>query len=472
MSETNNAQLKFSLEYFTSENLFNDFIEIFEATGSTQTRIYEDQLRHGYLNAGGNIGEWYPKINPVIQAAKKRAETCCTERGSILEAEFQKPSLHNGLTTIDATILHTPSPVHVIEQWIPENEVTLLGAHGGSGKSYVATKIGVHVALGLDLSGLGIQQGKVLFLSGEDSADILRYRVGRICESMKIEPITLKENLILLDASDVDAVLFDPESGGETDSLRWIGEFVERQNIKLVILDNASDLFGGDEIRRKEVRAFIRSLRTKLARPGRAVLLLVHINKTSAASGRNANSEDYSGSTAWHNSARSRLSLIPGKSGRFTIHHQKANHGPLSEPMVFDWIGGVPVDSAQAEHSPEKLAREANLQSQQKERDKADKSALLGLLRDFNLRGEHVTTSTHGPITVYKLLSQHNAYPKMVDRQRLTQLLRDLETEGRIRRSEVRTLGRKWREVFSLLGDPAPNQSQELPSQVEEQEYQ
>lgn len=456
MNETYTQPLELPPEYFTPENLFNDFVEVLETTGSTQTRIFEDQLRQGYMNAGSDIANWYPKINPIVQAAKKKAICHCNDRGSIVEVEFQTPTLHDGLVTIDDSIKHAPPPEHVVAGWIPENEVTLLGAHGGSGKSYVAMKLAVHVALGLGLGDMDVKPGRVLFLSGEDSADVLRYRLGRICESMRIAPSKLQDQLLLLDASDVDAILFDPEVGGETHSLCWLSEFVERKTVKLVILDNASDLFGGDEIRRKEVRRFVRSLRTKLARPGRAVLLLVHVNKASAAAGRNANSEDYSGSTAWHNSARSRLSLIPDKGGRFTIQHQKANHGSMSEPVAFEWIAGVPVEASIAAESPERVAREANLQAQEKARNDADKAALLALLRDFDRRGERVTTSTHGPATTYKLLSQHNAYPKMLDSRCLMQLLRDLETEGAICRKTIQKPDRKWREVF-LLGEAAPN---------------
>ena len=466
----NAASLKFPPEYFTAENLFKEFVEALESTGSIQTRIFEDQLRQGYRNAGGDILDWYPKINPNVQAAKRRAIAHCAELGSIPEAEFQTPTLHDGLITIDDSILRTPPPAHVVAQWIPEDEVTLLGGHGGGGKTYVAMKIGVHVAIGLDLGGLAVQQGKVLFLSGEDSAFVLRYRLGRICQSMQIAPSTLEQKLILLDASDVDAVLFDPEAGGETHSLRWISEFAERQSVKLVILDNASDLFGGDEIRRKEVRAFVRGLRTKLARPGRAVLLLAHVNKASAAAGKNASSEDYSGSTAWHNSVRSRLSLIRDKGGvRFEVWHQKANHGPMAEPVSFEWVSGVPEEVSVAKQSPEKQLRDAAAQAQAEVKDETDKTALLALLQDFARRGELVTTSTHGPITVYKLLSQHKAYPVMVTSQRLTQLLRDMETEGRIRRSIVRTASRKERDVFVVSADTAPNEARDASEHLAQQ---
>ena len=113
--------------------------------------------------------------------------------------------------------------------------------------------------------------------------------------------------------------------------------------------------------------------------------------------------------------------------------------------------------------------RDAAAQAQAEVKDETDKTALLALVQDFARRGELVTTSTHGPITVYKLLSQHKAYPVMVTSQRLTQLLRDMETEGRIRRSIVRTASRKERDVFVVSADTAPNEARDASEHLAQQ---
>src|SRR5207248_2486220 len=93
---------------------------------------------------------------------------------------------------------------------------------------------------------------------------------------------------------------------------------------------------------RARVRAFMRFLRAQIARPLRAVLLLAHVNKVSAIHKKNAGTEDYSGSTAWHNSARSRLSLTTDEAGIITIEHAKANLGPRADPVTLEWHEGVP----------------------------------------------------------------------------------------------------------------------------------
>ena len=73
----------------------------------------------------------------------------------------------------------------------------------------------------------------------------------------------------------------------------------------LIVVDNASDAYDGNENERRTVRQFVQLL-AQIARENEAgVLLLAHIDKAAARDGGKRNS--YSGSTAWHNSARSRF---------------------------------------------------------------------------------------------------------------------------------------------------------------------
>jgi hypothetical protein len=96
---------------------------------------------------------------------------------------------------------------HIVEKWIPENEVTLLAGHGGKGKSYVALSLAIHVALGLPFGELATMQTNVLFFSGEDGNRVLRLRLSRLCNALKINRGALDGKLHLLDASDIDPAL-------------------------------------------------------------------------------------------------------------------------------------------------------------------------------------------------------------------------------------------------------------------------
>lgn len=74
---------------------------------------------------------------------------------------------------------------------------------------------------------------------------------------------------------------------------------------KLLVLDTAADLFGGDEIKRNHVRGFISMLRKIAIEFDCAIVLLSHPSQSGMASGGGS-----SGSTAWNNSVRSRLYFV------------------------------------------------------------------------------------------------------------------------------------------------------------------
>lgn len=345
---------------------------------------------------------------------------------------------------------------HFVENWVPQNEVTLLAGHGGGGKSYVALNIAIHVALGLPFANLDTNQTNVLFFSAEDGALILKYRLNKLCRALKIDPLELSSKLHLLDASDIDPALHREQRvnvGGitqiqtTTPLLDALGSLVEKLNVGLVVIDNASDTFDDDEIKRARVRSFIRSLRSKIAKPDRAVLLLAHVNKASARAAKSADSEDYSGSTAWHNSVRSRLSLKTQKND-LIIEQAKANLGAKSAPVRLEWCEGVPLvtGSYSSEYTETSKAAE-------QARNDDDKAALVVLIQDFDKRGERVTTSFQGSATVFRLLNGEPGFPSYTDSTRLMFLLRALETEGRIFRRLVRTPDRKQREVFTCRLD-------------------
>lgn len=346
---------------------------------------------------------------------------------------------------------------HVIERWIPCDEVTLLAAHGGAGKSYVALMLAIHVALGLPFADLATQQTDVLFFSGEDGGRVLRHRLARVCQALKVDPAALGGKLHILDASDMDPALHrEQRTGGtivtETALLGRLAELVQRLGAGFVIIDNASDAYDGDEIKRAQVRGFIRSLRSELARPGRAVLLLAHVNKAAASfrPGAGEGGEDYSGSTAWHNSVRSRLSLKAAGKDAMTVEHLKANLGPKAGPVRLDWRDGVPLVALSGPGASEDV-----LAAFEEQRTVKQRRALLDLISDFVKRGERVTTSFTGPATVYKLLKTCPGFPKELTSDRLTQLLRDMEHDGVLFRRLMKTPDRKLKQVYTTISEVA-----------------
>jgi RecA-family ATPase len=148
---------------------------------------------------------------------------------------------------------------------------------------------------------------------------------------------------------------------------------------KLIVLDNAADIYSGSENDRAQVRQFIGHLRASLAIPsGAGVLLTSHPSLTGITSG-----SGLSGSTAWNASVRSRLYFKraitekdeePDPDLR-VLAVMKSNYGPIGETITVRWSNGlfVPVASMS---SFERAAAERNAED-----------VFLSLLAEFTQRG-------------------------------------------------------------------------------------
>lgn len=152
--------------------------------------------------------------------------------------------------------------------------------------------------------GVELERVRVLVYSAEDDALVMQGRLVRYLRALQIKPDDLVGWLDVLDATGCENVLFAEAAHGTgrtTDRFRWLQRRVRDAGARLLVFDNASDAMGANENDRALVRQFMSSL--KALAP--AVLLLSHVDAgTSMADPLSA--KGYSGSTAWHNSARSR----------------------------------------------------------------------------------------------------------------------------------------------------------------------
>ena len=378
---------------------------------------------------------------------------------------FSTSSLDSLLVDLNETVSPDSVHPHVIEKLVPNGEVTLLAGHGGSGKSFLALLLCVLVALGMLFGTLQTTRTKVLFFSAEDDkAEMLR-RLSRICKNLGIDQESLNGWLFLIDVSETEPTLKRFDNRGESESLLlpgYLSAFVAAHDIGLTVIDNASDTFDGNEIVRAQVRAFIRGLRTQLARPDRAVILLAHVSKVSAHNSRTGmkTDEDYSGSTAWHNSVRSRLSLDTDGDGIITLKHLKANKGVRSEPIRLEWLNGAPNLVGSDEYSGSSIAA-ALRKATEKKQDEADKASIIEIIKEFDARGERVPTSSQGAYTTYGKLNGEPGFPLRATKKQFPLLMRDLEREGRVFRETKQTPNRKYVECFTCLKkivDIAPNE--------------
>ena len=368
----------------------------------------------------------------VIEAARSRLE----------QIEAAMPQLFRPVAIDQMDSIEITPPLFVWEGLIPRGVVSLLGGHGGAGKSYVALMLAVCAAIGRALFGIATSREIVAFYSGEDGGEIVLHRLAIICHALGITPGDLEGRLHILDATESDPALFreTAESGarraGTTATYAALRRYIEDQRIGLLIVDNASDAFDANEIERAKVRAFMRALKSLAEINGGAVLLLAHVDKSTARMG---GGEAYSGSTAWHNSARSRLFLRRDKDdGMLTIEHQKSNLGKLIDPLQLHWPeGGVPQPDAQPAGVVATI------------RNGNDTKTILRLIHDAFQRREYCAPSQQARNHAVKVLSPEPTYPRRKPAE-VFRMLRDAEADGLIFRDTFKDHNRKQRDRWAL----------------------
>jgi RecA-family ATPase len=179
-----------------------------------------------------------------------------------------------------------------------------------------------------------------MYLGAEDDEGEFHRRLADIVYAHQRQLADLTD-FRLLPLADRDALLAVPERDGTMKpTALWsrIADEARTFQPKLIVLDTSADLFGGDEIKRSQVRQFIAMLRKLAIEIQCAVLLLSHPSLTGIQSGSGS-----SGSTAWNNSARSRLYLTRGKDDDDlrVLTTVKSNYGKVGTEIRMRWQDGA-----------------------------------------------------------------------------------------------------------------------------------
>ena len=368
---------------------------------------------------------------------------------ALLEGATEPPKPEPLLKPVDvAGVIANPSPPprFVWEGYCPRGEVTLLGAHGGTGKSTIGEMLAVAVVTGRPLFGVPTERAAVVFASLEDGAHVVRHRLAHICRQWQIEPAELT-GLHIVDGTE-SPELFTAEGRSEgrtTAAYAELRALVNATGAGLAIVDNASDAYGGDEIQRRSVRAFVRSLAAIARDVDAACLLLAHVNKGTSRAGKAEGGEGYSGSTAWHNSVRSRLFMSRAADGSLLLEHQKANLGRKREQLTLHWPDGGLPDSADAP------ATRVLVQRAQARADDTAAAALLRLLAEFEGRGQYASPNLAARNNPHALLRSEPAFKALgLTRGDVQRLVNQCQRAGWIEVADYRTSDRKERERWAV----------------------
>ena len=250
-----------------------------------------------------------------------------------------------------------PAREWVVPDWLPAGEVSSLYGDGGTGKSLLALQLAYAVAHGAPFLGLSTTKMPVLCLFCEDDRGEIHRRLDAIKRRHG-------------DFLDEDGVLhLWPRVGKDS----MLANFQENQGMtrppflsklkkhvlrlghgqKLVILDTLTDIFGGQEVARNQVNAFVKVvLRGLAAECGATVLVIAHPSRAGAASG-----DMISGSTAWNNAVRNRLTLRAGTLPNLRIlARAKSNYAKRDEEISLAWAAGAFVKADVGEAMDEATA--------------------------------------------------------------------------------------------------------------------
>lgn len=353
----------------------------------------------------------------------------------------------------------------IVEGLVADEEVTLLGGHGGIGKSFLAMQLACAVATGREVLYHDTRRCRVLYYSAEDGSKRLTRRLRTLVEHEGFDAQLLRQNLCVLDASEVEPLYGETvkqEEGKRATFVKLLGpradfrnlqKMVEKFGADLVVIDGASDTFDGNEIARREVRAFVKMLRqVHPARPV-AVLLNVHIDRSSAR-GFNTNDDGYAGSAAWHNSCRRRLFLQQEVRREFDEDTRQVTMVPADIVLrVMKNQDGPPEPDMTLERGMHGLWRIASDLSAITgvQKDEADHGpAILRLIAEYYERNKFMSTSLAPQATtgVYAMLKSDPGFPAGLKRARTNEMVRQLERDGLLIAEEYkrgnRAVGERW----------------------------
>ena len=256
-----------------------------------------------------------------------------------------------------------PDRAWTVKDRIPMSNVTLLSGEGSIGKSILSLHLSTAVVLGRDWLGTMPEPGPALVVCCEDDTEELWRRFDLIFSHYGAAYTEFK-NLYVMALAGEETLLAVPDRSGLIQTTKLFGRIREAAcdiRPKLIVLDNAADVFGGNENDRAQVRQFIGMLRSMAIAAGSGVLLTSHPSLTGISSGTGL-----SGSTAWNASVRSRLYFKRAKTEKDeepepdlrVLEVMKSNYGPAGETITLKWKNGLFLPVA-GTTSLEKLAGRA-----------------------------------------------------------------------------------------------------------------
>jgi RecA-family ATPase len=308
-----------------------------------------------------------------------------------------RPALHRASHWAQRII---PPMRWIVEDWIPRQQVTGLYGVGGSLKTWLLMQGLMAKAAGLPFLGRVMEPGPTLGLFCEDTAEELARRMAIIATFFKrsLDDFRDFHSASLVGIENTELVIFDGQKMDKTDLLRWLDYYILTSGISFVALDTLAHMFGGEEVRRREVARFIRQLDAISIARDCALLFTAQ----PSVRGRNTGTME-SGSTHWDAGVRSRLSWKDPTSTdgdavadanpdliRRVLTRQKSNYARPGETMELIRRNGGFIPAAVD-------AEAAKARERVPGRDAACEARFFGLLAKIDAQGDYVHNTANDP---------------------------------------------------------------------------
>ena len=391
-------------------------------------------------------------LAPALARGDADAVRALAELGHRANEIAIKPKLAPPLLTgIRASVFEgreIPLREEFVEGMIPHGSVTLLYGDGATGKSLLALQLGVATVTRTNFLGrIVYPNGPVLMVTAEDVENELHRRLGSILAStggsfeqlrdFHLFPRVGEDNLL--------AVLTDHRTLAPTALFAALEKKVREIEPVLLIIDNAADAFGGNEIDRTQVRQFIGMLSGIAVRRNLTVLLLAHPSESGMSSGSGT-----SGSTAWSNSARSRLYFkrIKNKQGdeddtdARILTVKKYNYGVTGSEVRMRWERGVFVEVNRTAADAIALKNRAS-------------EMFLSLLKEFSLQKRYVGESPGKSYAPAIFAGHERSKVAGIDSDEFKRAMERLFTEHKIEIQEDGPPSRRSRKIVIIDGAAA-----------------
>lgn len=240
---------------------------------------------------------------------------------------------------------YAPAREWIVDEWLPIGVVTANYGDGGTGKTLLAQQLMTATATGAPWCGREVLPCRSLGLFCEDDEGELHRRQAAINEALRCNFSDLSDMRWVSGVGyDCTLVNFDAGKFISTGALADIVDKAKDFGARLLVLDTAADLFGGNENDRHQVRQFISVLTGIAAKLDGAVLLNAHPSRSGIQTGNLDG-----GSTAWNNSVRSRWSLArpaaeegnEADADARVLTRRKANYARIGEDIRLRWERGA-----------------------------------------------------------------------------------------------------------------------------------